>query len=590
VRRAALPMLGLVAVLTPFAALALVCWWLVVCAEMPGRTKVRRALFGTVCVYAMTAVVLTSLAVLHGPGNPRLMVAALLLTALVWRVRSPARERVPLTNASDRWGASLGIVTFVTLYLPFVGASTGRTMALLSQTTDGATHVQLVMAIIRHHGYVHLSHPAGLSPGADGYPSAWHGNLWVMSDLLLGRHPSAPAIARVVGLAAVMSYAVLCAVLVALALDLSPHGNELSARAALGGVVCLGLSTTIGFGVFFLQLASYTQIFAMLALLALVLAADEAAADGRRLLLVGVACSIALMQSWYLLAPLLLVALLLLVSRVHVARRLLLVSAVTSLPFVLYPALTGPSSTQVDLSGPLVLPTIAGVLGLLVATGVGCVAMLRRRTGHGGLVLVGVTVASLMTMVFLIAKQGFVEGSGVTYYGAKVLLTTLLLGTVLAAGAVASGLSSRDRTLRAAAAVAGIGVVLGTVSTAWAAIPPSVGLYEGHLDAATLDAIYRQHPQGATPGIETWVMDGCDRVGDLVATKWLYDTSLAWTDDLRYDLTAYADAQRGDVHMVLHRLENPRLHSLEVYLHRECDPTALHQLEGNLKVRVIRVP
>jgi hypothetical protein len=135
-----------------------------------------------------------------------------------------------------------------------------------------------------------------------------------------------------------------------------------------------------------------------------------------------------------------------------------------------------------------------------------------------------------------------------------------------------------------------VGVGLGTWSTAWIAIPPRVGLYEGHLDPETLDAVYRLHPAGEPRGTQTWVLDGCDRVGDRVATKWLFDTSLAWTDRLSDDLVVYALAHKGTTDGIRDQLHDPNVTVVELVVHRACDRAALEQLEGDPKVRVIRVP
>ena len=588
-RRAGFAGLGLLALATPLAIVGLVCCWLLVSAEMPGRTWVRRALFGLVSTYAVIAGALTVLAVVHRPCHPRVLVAVLLVAAVAWRSKSPRREAAILADVSDRWSLGFGALTFGVLFAPFVGASTGQTMALLSQTTDGATHVHLVAAVARSHGYVQLLHPRGLSPQADQYPTGWHGNVWVVSDLLLGNRPSTAALVRLVGFLAVAGYGLMVTLAARIALRLaSPHG-DVSARSSLVGLACLGLSTLGGFGIFLMQLGSYTQVFAICSLLSLVLLADAVDAPGRVFVVLG-ASTIAVSQSWYLLLPLLAGGALVLLAQHRPPPRWWLPAAAAVGPLTLYPVLTGPSGTHVDEAGATLLPTIIGVLGLLVATGAGATAVTTRRISAPGRVLVAMTALSLLTGAGLAMRQGFIPGTGVSYYGAKVLLVTFLLGAILAAATTAAWIESGARDLRVLAGLGLVGVALGTYSTAWDAMPPRTARYEGHLDPVTLDAVFADHPRDRPAGTEVWIVDGCDRVGDLVATKWLYDVSLSWNDELKDDLNDYADEHRGSTGTLLRRLADPHLRVMELYLHRECDPVALTTLSRNPKVRVIRVP
>jgi hypothetical protein len=587
-RRAGVAGLGLLALATPLAVIGLVCWWLLVTWEMPGRSWVRRGLFGTVTVYAVTAAALTALAVLHQPCRPHLLVAVLIGLGFTARARAGSRDRVPVTSVADRWAVTFGAITFAVLYRPFVGASTGHTMALMSQTTDGATHFELVTAIARHAGYVHLLHPTNLSPGVDKYPTAWHGNVWVLADLLLGSHPSTGALVRLIGLLVIASFATLSTVAALGVLAASGVGDRTPPRAALAGVACLALSTLLGFGTFLLQLDSYTQIVALISVLAVTLVATDMSGSPLRGLVVLSACLIALMQSWYLLAPLLLVALVLIALDARPPAKHVLVAGVITAPFCLYPLLTGPTSGHVDESGPMVLPTILGVLGLLLATAAGAFYLTVREPNERSRVLVGTTVASLLLLVGLVVRQGFIPHTGVSYYGAKVLLTTFLLGSVLAA-AVTVRWAFDGRSWRIAAVVCTTGLLFGTGSTAWAALPPRAAEYEGHLYPPTLDAIFSAHPHGPSRGTEVVVADGCDRVGDMVASKWLYDATLTWPPGLREALNAYADEGTGVVTALQSRLKDPSVRRLELFVHRDCDPAALTALERDPRVHVVRV-
>lgn len=589
-RRPGVALAGLVLLLTPFAVISLLCWWWLVATEMPGRTWVRRGLFAVVAVFAVTAGALTGLAVLRQPCDPRVLLGLLLAVAVPVSFRLPHRTPTRVASTADRWAVGFGALTFAVLYAPFVGASTGRTMALMSQTTDGGTHVQLVTAVLRYSGYVHLIHPPGLSPDVDHYPSAWHGSVWVLSDLLLGRDPSVGALVRLVAVCAVAGYALLCATAAAVALEVGGRGLRLRRPAILMGLTSLALSTLLGFGIFLVQLASYTHIMALVALLCLVLLAEEASSEPvRSTLLVG-AAGVALMQSWYLAAPLIGAVALVLIFQARPPRRLWLPVLLVSAPLGAYPVLTGPTSTQVDMPGSTLLPTLLGVLGLLGTTALGCLFVLRGRPTPAGLALVSAAVAALLSTCFLIAKQGFVAGSGVSYYGAKLLLTVLFLGCILGAALVGAAAHAVDTPRRVHAVLAAGGVALGTWSTAWVALPPQVGNYDKHLFPRTLDALVAPRPEREPGPRQAWVLDGCDRVGDRVATKWLYDTSLTWTDTISRDLLDYALANKGDVSMITHRLADPAVRSVEVYVHQVCDHRALAQLATHPKVRVIRVP
>lgn len=589
--RTLLPLVGLACLLTPLALVALVCWWLVVAAEMPGTSHLRRLALGAFTVYAGNAAAFTLFAVLQQPCPPRLLLAGLLTTGLVWRLRSNRSPTVPLSCGADRWALGFGALAFSILWWPFVGASLGTTMTLISQTTDAANHAQLLVAINQEQGYLHVRHPVGIAQGSQDYPTAWHGNLWILSNLLLGAHPSIGAQVRLVALAGVTSYALLAGIAAAAVLALRSRSSPFRALPALGGLAGLASATLLGFGIFFVQMAAYTQTVAIGAIIVLALLAPDAATSPGRVLVVGVACAITVMQSWYLLAPVVGVAVVLLVVRARPSRPRLLLLGLVAAPPCLYPLLVGPSVAQVYEVGPTLLPTQLGVLSLLAATGAGCTLALRR---SGGLsvaqALVAATAACFVTMAGLLALDAGQSPSRVAYYGSKVLLTTLLLGSVLASGLLLGALSRPARASKLPATVAAAGLALGSISTAWVAFPPRTLGYDAQVDASTLDAIFRDHPTGTAAGTESWVADGCARRSDLIATKWLVDMSLGWSTQLRADLDAYAVGQEGEVSMLLRRLEDPALDRMELYVHRECDREALARLSREPKVRVIRVP
>ena len=135
-----------------------------------------------------------------------------------------------------------------------------------------------------------------------------------------------------------------------------------------------------------------------------------------------------------------------------------------------------------------------------------------------------------------------------------------------------------------------IGFGLGAQASAWASFPPVAGDYEGHLDPVVLQAQVERHPHGPPRGTDVVVADGCDRVGDMVASKWLYDTSLAWPDGLRAALNDYAAEPPGDTTAIEERLRDPTVSVLELWVRHPCDSAALSTLERDAKVRVVRVP
>lgn len=575
---------GLLALLTPAAGFAVLCWWVLVARLMPGATWFRRLCFAVVALYALNATVLSALEVLGLACDPRVLLALYLLSTLARATRSHSRRQVPFVSKAESLALGFGVLTGLVLILPFLKAGPGRTMSLLAQ--DGATHVQLTVAIARHHGYVHLLHPRGLSPTMDTYPTGWHGNVWLNGQLLLGTHLSPITMTRLVASAAVLTYTYMSTLAAVLVLELGKDGVRSRIGSACG-LTILGLATITGFVVILFQLGSYTQLFAIAALLALLLLALEPP-DGMRSLLVIAACVIGLTQSWYFLAPLIVVAAAVVLRSLRPRTSHVFALVGATIPASLYPLLTGPGPHQVDAAGATLLPTLPGVIGLLAATGIGLAAG-QRESDRRHLPLVATATTALVMTVCLVVLQGFQPGSGVSYYGAKLLLTVFVFGLLLSAVLVARTVRSSSNARLGLALFAGLGVALSTLSTASIAIAPFRRTYQGHADAAVLSAIFRDHPTGAEPGTRTWILDDCDRLRDRVGTKWLYDTSLAWTTSESDDLAEYALTAPGDVSMVERLLKDPATKSFEIYVHHACDPEALHKLAIEPKVRVIHV-
>jgi hypothetical protein len=584
----AVAVIGLLALPTPLAVLGLVCWWLLVSSEVPGRTWARRGLLGIFVVFAINAGALTALAVLHVACRPRVLLAVLLLAALAAQVRRQPGAVVPLTSVPERWALALGAVVLATLSASVVGASSSRVMALLSRTTDGATHVQIVTALLKTHGYVQLSHPAGLSPGVDHYPSAWHANVWVLSDLLLGGHPGLRALLTLVAVCAVATLALTSTLAAVVVLDLAEGSVGPTSRSSLTGLVAVALLTVIGVGLLLLQLGSYTQLWAICAVLGVVLVAAEPY-QHRSLVLAG-ACAVCLMQTWYLLGLALLVPLVVLLRAWRPSPNSLAAFLLLVVPLCLFPLVTGPAVTHVDAPGPKLLPPPLGVLGLLVAIAMGSAFALHRAHVPQNRALLATTAGAVATLCALLLRDGSLVHRSMSYYSAKVLLSTLLIGGVTAAVLVASAWASRSAGTRLAAAVAVLGLAAATWTSRSLTLPPRLNDYGGHLDPVTLEALVDAHPRGAPTGTISLVADGCDRVWDRVASKWLADTTLTWTTRLAEVLTTYSQEPRGDVRALQALLAQPDVSRVELFVRHECDASALQQLAGNPKVVLIRVP
>src|SRR5262249_18289260 len=141
-------------------------------------------------------------------------------------------------------------------------------------------------------------------------------------------------------------------------------------------------------------------------------------------------------QSWYLLAPVLGLMVLASMATTRPAARTWVPLAALSAPFCAYPFATGPSGLHVDEGGPTLLPTIGGVVALLLVIGLSVARTLRGGTPATRLLVTG-TAAALLSTALLVVQQGYVPGSGVSYYGAKLLLSTFLLGAVLSSAVAA---------------------------------------------------------------------------------------------------------------------------------------------------------
>jgi hypothetical protein len=475
-------------------------------------------------------------------------------------------------------------VVFVVLYAPFVGASPGKVMALLSRTTDGATHVELVRALTRHHGFVQLLHPRGLSAGVDHYPSGWHGNIWFVSSLLsAGGDPGRQV--HLVAIAAVATYAALAAACTWLVVAIARAG-ALWLVGLVGPLLLLG-AVALGFGTTLLQLAGYSQLAALAALVTLA-GVTRREPTWRHLLVAGSA-AVVVMHSWYLYAPLALVVLVPTAWQLRRRPRVLAAALLLVVPFCLYPVVTGPAASHVDQPGPVLLPAPARVVCLVVAFVTAAAWAVRHRRGAPATALAALSVAAFALAAALALREGRLGLSDLPYYAAKLLLTALLLGTVLTCAALVPMSRLRTRSSAAAAVLTAAGLALGAVSTSSDAWPPSINPHTSYVSPQVLQALYDEVRSGRTSGRPVIVLEGCDRVWDRVASKWGADLSLTWTPQLAQALVAYSAAAPGDVSMLKDYLSQPGVHGLDVLVRRPCDQAALTQLAAESNVRVVRV-
>ncbi|HUR51114.1 MAG TPA: hypothetical protein VMZ11_03215 [Mycobacteriales bacterium] len=582
-------MLGLLALTLGLGGLSLLAWWFVVAREMPGKSWARRAAQGLVVAMTATVVSLTGMTVSRLPCSPRVLLAALLGTALLVAVFRRKRPPVPVANRSDRWAASLAGATLVPLLVPFLGASSGQVLHLLSRTTDGGTHLQLVLALARERGYFHLTQPSGLSPGAEHYPLGWAANVWFVIESLYGSQSTLATTLQVAGLSTVLLYAVVVFLAAAIAFDCA---GAFTRTAGLAGTLVLGLALSVGFGIFLLQLNAYTLIVAALAILVGIEATRSSTPATRGAVIL--ACTAVLAaQSWYLVAPACGAVVIAALLQVRPSRRVLLTITTVAGPFCLYPVLVGPpAGRQVGMDGPVFVPTAAGLIGLLVALLVGLAFLLR---GLGGgerelrRALAIATVTTLVEAALIIATDS--PAGSVNYYGAKLLLLALLLGSVASAAAVSSGLSRALSPRRASlATIAVAGMLLGAVSTHRMTVPPTSGKIHPKLDEGLLETFMERHPDGLTPTQDAWFVNGCYRLADRISTKWAYDLSLTWTDSRVLRLIDYQNADWGDVSMIAARVAEPSVDTVELYVGRDCQHDAIASLARMPKVVVVRAP
>lgn len=568
---------------------------------MPGRTSIRRLTMTIPCLVGLNAVVLTVLAVASVPVNARLLAAAYLVVggALPAPAVFAQRERGGVTSSADTWALGTALAIFAVFYRPFFGASLGERLALLSYSTDAANHLSFVQENLLQSGYVSQLN----------YPQAWAGNVALTIDLLIGKNASASSFISVAALLIVAMYAMLVFFAVILVLEtLRSYTGRTHPLAAGFAVVGVATSATLGSTSVLLMSASYTQSLAITALLAIgCLLVTETDRNWALSAIVGL-LSIALMQTWYLLAPVL--AALLLVYLATIGRRagLFLLVASPLAGIAAYPIVTGPTAGHLSAVGGTRFTSASVTYLLLFLTVAGIIVLTMQKASGGGspFVLLLLVVTSLILTAVVVAVQSS-AGQAFGYYAIKLLLAVFLFGTLAGATAVAVAV---DRTITrhtqdrpqappGLACVCVVGLLFGgglvaAIGTLKISLPYASGSTPRDLDGRVLDAIFAAHPTGLDPATDAWVVDSCSRRRDHIANKWIHDIFLTWNASRRATNSLYFATQpdRVDsVEMLVTRAADPTLlQRMEVYVHRDCWPDSVKRLAETPKITVIRVP
>jgi len=555
--------------------------------HVPAATWVRRVMHAALLLFAANTAVLTILAVADVQCSPSWLLAAYLGVLGIASLLQPPPEPARIADRDDVLAAGLGLLTALILLGPLLHATPGQTLAFTSQTTDGGNYAQLVLGTQKAGGYFTLPPPAGVLLGMKNYPPAWAGNAWLFGSWATSQHLSPIGSVRVVGAFGVCSYAALTMASARLALFLS---RILAARGRSRQVPPVALVAgiaTFGWGLFILNLAAYTEVMALLATTALLLVQAEDNVPTNWVIWLAAAQVEIVSQTWYVMLPVAAgVAAVAVLARRPSLRQLVATSFISA-PFVLFSIATGPGASQISAGGPEMLPVLLGIVGMLAATGVAVRTLLLRRPRSDSLRLCTATaiVLSLLLVVALVVVQP--KGTpGASYYTAKMLLAVMWLG-----GTAASGAFGGWQRLRSSQTIAVLGIVTCFITTAHAVLPPRAAQTNGQLRSADLDVVLSRHPGGVPRSTDIWLIDGCNRVGDLVASKWFYDLSLTWTRARAEALDAYTLDKDRSVDAVKSRAADPAVASIEVYVSpRNCQNAHIEELGLLPKVSVFHVP
>lgn len=585
--------LGLLALAAGIGLISLPLIVALAARQMPAGTMIRRLALAIMALFGLNAALLTVLAMAEVPVETRMVAAVYLVGfAIAPEIRDGSKARGRIATVSDWWALSTALVTFVVFYHPFVGASLGRSMAQLSFSTDGANHLTFVRRSLGQGGYL----------AASDYPPAWAGNMALVIDVV---GDASPRNLLLIAPPLIMAfYALLVFFAVALTLDvLHAVVGKHSHLAAFVAVCCIVFISLVGVGNFMIRTSSYTQTVAMTALVVIttLLLAERDHATWRMPVMMGL-LTVTLMQTWYLLAPVLLGMLFLYLILLRPKPPLVVAVAVPTVFFSAYPLLKGPPPvTQINAMGitPLPHPTI--VLALLVLTLV-AVAILIRRNSSGGSAALSITtlvVTSLMLCVLVGAIQ-VSTGTGLGYYAAKVLYAVFLFGAL--AAATAAGLET-ERGLRAwsqpdsgpwlssalLAFLVFAGLAAASVGTRDQSWSLAAGRAPDAFDGTVLDAMFAAHPDGLPLETDAWVFDRCFPGTDYLANKWIHDLFQTWNESRYRVSNGFRSGRERDLSALLSRAAENEVQRMEIYIHRACDPDAIANLARSPKVVLVRV-
>jgi hypothetical protein len=595
-----LGLLGIAAQLLGIAPLGLLSLVAVTAWIVPATTTVTAAFLALPVLVGAACVLLTVTAV-AGVGLFGTTVVLILLVVVTVLAAFSRRRSDDVLDLDDVLATLSAAVTFVWFFAPFVGASAGRRLALLSFTTDAANHLQLVRAVMEHGGFVTLR--PGLDEqlfgGMQDYPPGFSGALGSVLQSLQGSRPTLAALSQAAAVAVVALYALLAWLGTRLALALhrqvAPHAGRASAITV--ALVSTGFFV-VGYNPQLLRDAAFAQILATAAVLAgaLVLTAGRPGPAGALSLgLLGVT----LMDAWYLLAPVLALVVLAYVLRTRQGRRPAVAVLAAMVPFWAFPVLTGPGRKHLSVPGFLFFPTAPGVLAVAGTVAASVVYLvLRPGTRNGRRLPLALVAATFGCTVLIGAYQTVTDGT-VGYYSVKLLYTTFVVAgcvTALVAGLVWGSNKGEAASPPVRRAPRVVGVVLLAVLVPAAAMSDHwlrsfvTGLPVTEDQPASLDLLVDAFPHGVRSDQDVWVVDGCAKLRDFVLSKWVYDLSLGWSRRREVLAQELRDPKKASFAVLAQAAASTPNVAMTVYVHTPCRLDALATLEQQPNVTVVRVP
>lgn len=606
-----LSLTGLVALWISLPALALFALFLLAATLLPAKTTLAAAALVVPVAVGGLCAWLTVGSLLHVRNPPSLLLAVGLV--LCAALSLPRRPRRPLASRLDLTAATSGLIAFAIVYRPFLGSSTGTRLALLSRTTDSATHLEMVRAVAKLGSYLTLVPRLDESTtrGVQHYPPGFSGLAGSLIALLVGPSSSLDSFvgASVVIVSAL--FGTFIWLLTMLAGHLLTNARPGAAEMLTLGVAVLGLGL-VGPAALLLADGAYAQILALVALAASVLIACAPAEGAAGTTVMLALTTVAGMHAWYLIAPAFAVPWLVHAARSRRGPRLVVALALTGAVSA-FPLLTGPGRSQLHVVGFIDTPNHGSNAALLLATLAAFgVLVLAPTTREARLPLVGTTVFLLLGAVFLGVGQILVTGS-LSYYFFKALVGAGAFATALLAGCAALALHELRQAHGIARRAGALGttfalillplpVLLGDDATrapAFGIAPQQIagglqktraqrsarGLRQ-HAIVALLDRMLEDHPQGVDAQHDVWYL-GCSRAQMYVLDKWIYDLSLTWTPARQYLIDSLRFESRDLVADLERRADTPSLRSLEIYHDNTCPPRTLGNLASNPKVRLV---